>query len=115
MEARVRIGNIFPQFPKTVGDLFGHELKVRENNITPYSIVKKINLYNRHGADIPFLILDVTSSERCGMYSKPIWYPKFRLESSDEHANDVRAFVVTPELYLDRVYRDNLVEMKYGK
>jgi hypothetical protein len=110
-EVRVRVGNFFPLFPKTVGELFGHELKFVENNISPFSIIKRINLYNRYSASIPFLILDDTSRERVGGYSRPVWYPRFRFESNDGHINDIRAFVVTPALFHDRSCKDRLVEV----
>ena len=98
-ELRVSVKEHLPMFPKTVGDLIGHELKVRENELRPWSIIKSIRFYHRYQANTPFLVLEDTSSEYVGRYYMRIWYPRKRVESSDGIMYDHRPFVITTDLF----------------
>ncbi len=98
--SRIHLREVFPNFPKTIGELVGHSLKFREHDIRPFTIIEGINLYYDAQATKPFLRLTVNSHERTGNYYMRVWYPDEvkRMPSLQEGLRNHGPFVFLAEL-----------------
>ena len=98
--AKISIQKLFPGFPKTVGELFGHSIKIRENDIRPFTMVTAVNFYANAEATKPFLTLSEIGHEYAGRYYRRVWYPASirRLPSQHEGHMNHGPFVVWPDV-----------------
>lgn len=98
-ELRVSIGDQTSSFPATLGDLVGHELKIREDEPRPtHNIIRSIRFYHERNAKKPFLVMEDTTDEHDGRYPLRVWYPRARVETNPGSGRSRRPFLVTPTL-----------------
>jgi hypothetical protein len=83
-----------------VGDLIGHSLKVRENDIRPFTAMEAIDFFANPEAVVPFLTLSSNGHEYVGGYYMRVWYPSLvkRLPSLGEGHMNHGPFVFLAEL-----------------
>lgn len=98
--ARVRVDGLLPALPDKIGDLVGHAIKVRENDIRPFTVVRAVNFYATPDAKQAFLTLSERAHEYVGGYYMRVWYPEHvrRLRTLRESHMNHGPFVVLAEL-----------------
>ena len=100
VQVKISIQENNPMFPKTVGELIGHELIVRDNDVKPWTIVKSIHFYHRYRAVTAFLVLRENWHEYAGAYYFRVWYPSRPvIIPGDGSFRGHSGFVITPELF----------------
>jgi hypothetical protein len=75
VQVRISVRQFLPDFPETVGDLIGHELKVQENDVRPWTIIDCVYFYHRYRATNPFLVLEEVGHQYAGACYFRVWYP----------------------------------------
>lgn len=99
-QIKYSIADIANGFPETIGELIGHEIKLRENDVRPLLNFSRIGLFHRLDAIEPFLILDRIGHEYVGRYYMRVWYPNKEsvIYSSDGEMRNYSPFVVTHDI-----------------
>lgn len=98
-QIKTSIATHLQEFPSTIGELIGHELKVRENDPRPLLTFSRICLYHRFKAVNPFLILSERAHEYAGGAYLRTWYPDGVEISSDGDMRDHAPFVINEDLF----------------
>ena len=99
-QIKFSISDQVKNFPATIGELIGHEIKLRENDPRPLINFSRIGFFHRLNAIKPFLILQRNNHEYVGGYYMRVWYPnqKNLVFSSDGEFRDHSPFVVTHDI-----------------
>jgi hypothetical protein len=98
---KISIQRLFKGFPKTVGELFGHSIKIRENDTRPFTMITAVNFYANAEVTKPFLTLSEVGHEYASAYYMRVWYPAAsikRLPSQHEGMRNHGPFVVWPDV-----------------